>query len=490
MLSKVILTIIALGSAGLTKLIFNVVVIRRFGPELLGNINLSISTAFLFSLFASAGLCPAATKYIAQYAGKSDEKNSKRSFTIALFFNLILSMTMSLLMFANSRQLAQFVNGKQVWFAKASLVVFLYSFYLFCKSAYYGIDKVRTYFKNEIFADAIFFLTLFMLVLFNLASFLIVPFILVYSVFLLWALYVQRSWISISLCTKISKIKKNIKEILSFSSIALLGSLSSMGGRYISTMLTGTYSSAKEVGYYSIALSVIVPLYFLSKAVSLVLFPSMSRYYGKEDYASIGNTLNDSTRWLLIISSFLCGIAVIFGRFIFSIVAGTDNQIGVFTLQILIISAYMGINGVPSISTLSGTKYVHIPNVAALIGLTLSIILWIMLIPSYGIIGTALGLVVLTATSTSISMCYAQKIFFNKLFKNLKVALFSGCVLVSSLLFGKYLFPSPSYSQITSGLVFTLIFIAIYKNELYTMGKRVWIEMITKRGKFEIRTLG
>jgi len=490
MLKKVILTIIALGSLGLTKLIFNVVVIRRFGPELLGNINLSISTAFLFSLFATAGLCPAATKYIAEYAGKSDEKNSKRSFTIALFFNLILSVAMSLLMFVNSRQLAQFMNGQEIWFAKASLVVFLYSLYLFYKSTYYGIDKVGTYFKNEIFADAIFFLTLFILVFFNLASFLIMPFILLYFIFLLWALYVQRSWISIPLCTKTSETKRNIKEMLSFSSIALLGNLSSTGGKYISTMLTGTYSSAKEVGYYSVALSVILPLYLVSSAVSMVLFPSMSRYYGKEDYASVGSILNDSTRWLLIVSSFLCGIAVIFARLIFSIVAGTDNQTGVLTVQILIISAYMGINRVPSVNTLSGTEYIHIPSVAAPIGLTLGIISWRMLIPTYGIVGTALGLVVLSATNTLISMYYAQKLFFNKLFINLKVVLFSGCVLVGSLLSGKYLFPSPLYSQIASGLVFTSIFVVIYKNELYEMGKRVWIEMITKRGEFEIRTSG
>lgn len=157
MLRKVILTIIALGSLGLTKLIFNAVIIRRFGPELLGNINLAISTAFLFSLFASAGLSPATTKYIAQYAGKSDEKNSKRSFTIGLSFNLILSMIMSLLMFANSKQLAELMNGEQIWFAKASLMVFLYSLYLFCKSAYFGINRVETYFKNEIFADTVFF---------------------------------------------------------------------------------------------------------------------------------------------------------------------------------------------------------------------------------------------------------------------------------------------------------------------------------------------
>ena len=490
MIKKVILTIIALGSAGLTKLIFNVVVIRRFGPELLGNINLAISTAFLFSLFASVGLSPAATKYIAQYAGKSDEKNSKRSFTIALFFNLILSVIISLLMFANSKQLAQFMGGKQIWFAKASLVAFLYSLYLFCKSAYFGMNRVEAYFKNEIFADAVFFLTLFVLVFFNLASFLIMPFILLYFIFVLWALRVQRSWISIPLCTKTSEIKRNIKEILSFSSIALLGGLSGTGGTYISTVLTGTYSSAKEVGYYSVALSVILPLYLLSKAVSTVLFPSMSRYYGKEEYASIGSTLNDSTRWLLIVSSFSCGIAVIFARFMFSIVAGTDNQIGALTLRILIISAYMGINRVPSVSTLSGTKYVHIPNIAAPIGLTLGIISWIMLIPSYGIVGTALGLVVLSATTTLITMYYAQKLFFDRLFTNLKVVLFSGCVLVNSLLFGKYLFPSPLYSQIASGLVFTSIFVAIYKNELYEMGKRVWIEMITKRGEFEIRTSG
>lgn len=489
LLRKVMLTIIALMSLGLTKLIFNMVVIRRFGPELLGNINLSISTALLFSLVASAGLSPAATKYVAEYSGKGDEENSKRSFTIALFLNLVLSITMSLLMFANSGRLAQFMNGQQIWFAKASLVTFSYSFYLLCKSVYYAIDKVETYFKNELFADAIFYLTLFVLVLFNFGPFLIMPFVLLYSVFVLWALWVQRSSISISLCTKLSKTKRNIKEILSFSSIALVGTLSSMGGRYLSTMLTGTYSGAKEVGYYSVALSAIAPFYLLSKGVSMVLFPSMSGYYGKEDRASIGSTLNESTRWLLIISSLVCGIAIVFGRFIFSMATGTDNQTGIIAFQILIIGAYISIIGVPSISTLSGTKYVHIPNIAALLGLALSIISWRMLIPSYGIVGTALGLVVLTATSTSISMCYAQKLFFNKLLKNLKVVLLFGCVLVGSLLFGKYFFSYRSYPQIASGLVFTLIFIVIYKNELYTIGKSVWIEMITKMSKPLMRTV-
>lgn len=351
MLTKIILTVIVLAGAGLTRLVFNAVVIRRFGPELLGNINLSISTAFLFSLFVTAGLCPAAAKYIAQYAGRNDEKNSKRSFTIILFFVLILSMIISLLMFVNSKRLAQFMNGKQIWFAKASLVVFLYSLYLFCKRAYYGIDKVATYFKNEIFADAVFFLTLVILVLFNLVSLLIMPFILFYSVFLLWALYAQRSWISLSLCTKISKIRKNLKEIMSFSCISLVGTLSSMGGRHISTMLTGTYTSAKEVGYYSTSLSVSMALYLVANAVSMVLFPLMSRYYGRKDYASITSTLGNFSRWLLIVSSFLCGIALIFSRFIFNFVTGTDYRIGVFALQILIVGAYIGISGAPSIST-------------------------------------------------------------------------------------------------------------------------------------------
>jgi len=488
MIKKVMLTIIALISLGLTKLIFNAVVIRRFGPELLGNIDLAISTAFFLSLFASAGLSPAATKYIAQYAGKGDEKSAKRSFTIALFLSLIVSAIISLLMFANSKQIAQLVGGKQVWFAKGSLVVFLYSSYLFCKSAYFGMNKVEAYVKNEVLADSVFFLTLFIFVFFNLTSSLVMPFILLYSIFLLCALHAQRSWISIPLCTKTSEIKRSIKEILSFSSIALVGSVSSMGGRYISTMLTGTYASVKEVGYYSVALSAILPLYLLSRAVSMVLLPSMSRYYGKEDYASIGNTLDTSTRWLLIVSSLMCGIAVIFGRFMFSIVSGTDSQVGILTLQILIISAYMSINGVPSINTLSGTKYVHIPNIAAPIALALAIISWRVLIPSYGMIGTALGLFVLTATNTSISMFFAQKLFFQKLFRNLKIVLFSGCVLVSSLLCGACLFRSPSYSQIASGLVFTSVFIAIYKNELYTIGQRVWIEMTTKRGELELET--
>ena len=85
MIENIALTIIALVSVGLTRLLFNAIVIRSFGPQILGNINLAISTACLFSLVASAGLGPAATKYIAEYLGKGEKENSRCSFTIGAF---------------------------------------------------------------------------------------------------------------------------------------------------------------------------------------------------------------------------------------------------------------------------------------------------------------------------------------------------------------------------------------------------------------------
>jgi O-antigen/teichoic acid export membrane protein len=470
MIKSLALTIVALIFFGLTKLVFNTVVIRSYGPDILGNINLAISTAFLFSLISSAGLGPTTTKYIAHYIGRGERDISKYVYTIALLLTVTLSAVMCLLMFAYSRQLARAMNGEASWFIRAAPIVFSYSLYTLFKCTYYGTERVGNYFKNEIFADGIFFFALFVFVLFGLTSFLVTPFVLLYSVFALWAIYAQRSLISFSLLTDRTVLKRIVKEMLSFFSVCFAGTSADMAGLYIGTILTGAYGTSAEAGYYSAALSVSMPFHLMSRSTALVVFPSMANYYGKKDFESIGRLLNMSTKWLIITSSFLCGLAVIFARLIFNIVAGIDHLPGVLTLRILLVTVYIAINGVPAVNSLSGTKYVHIPAIASIIGLILACISWILLIPVLGIVGTALGFLILTATGVSVSVYYAQKYFDGDLLASIRIALIVGGLVVTSGLLGEILFVSPLYSQIVGGILFIVTFIAIHWRDLSMIG--------------------
>ena len=480
MIGNIVLTIVALVSVGLTRLLFNAIVIRSFGPEVLGNINLAISTACLFSLVASAGLGPAATKYIAEYLGKGEKENSRCSFTIGLFLTVGLSVIMSLVMFRFSKQLATAMNAEPSWFVKTSLIVMLYSLYLFYKNTYYGINKVKTYLKSEIFADVVFFLALFILVIYKLTAFLVVPFILLYTIFLLCAVYTQRSWISFSFMNDL-RFKKISMEMLSFSAICMLGTSASMGGRLFSTMLTGSYATLAETGYYSAVLSVSMPFYLLPRSIGLVLFPSIALYYGRKDLKSIERVLSQSTKWLLVTASLPCGIAVIFSELIFRVVTGADYAPGILALRILLVHVYVGIIGVPAINTLLGTKYAYIPNTASVLGLIVAIACWKVLIPTLGIVGTAIGILAMIVTIVCICVYFAQKLFGSDVLASIRIALVAAVMAVASILLGKALFSSPLYSRIVACVIFTVGFTSTYRTDLCDIGKRVWEKIKTSR---------
>jgi len=73
---------------------------------------------------------------------------------------------------------------------------------------------------------------------------------------------------------------------------------------------------------------------------------------------------------------------------------------------------------VPSVSALSGTRYVMIPNAAGIIGLLISLALWPILIPRLGIDGTAIGYISGSIITSIIILYYAIK-YYGLDFKNL-----------------------------------------------------------------------
>lgn len=454
---NIIMTVIALIFLGMTNLVFNILIAKKFDAATLGSVNLVISTALLLSLAVSTGFGPAATKYLAEYIGKGDSNCAKFSFQTTFKFVFVLSVILFVFAIALSEPISKMVGVERKLFLFATPLIPLYAFYGLYKNSYYGVNAVKKYLRNEIISDAVFFIALGAAV-FYLRCWLILPFILLYLVFTILSTADFSSYL------KPVKVKQKglTKNIVTFTSISFIGTFASMSRMRLSMVLSGVYVSTEYVGYYAAAYSFLTALYLIPRAMSMALFPSFSYHYGKNDPSNITRILNHSTKWLSIMVFLLGGITIFLSKNILQILFGHEYAGAGLTLQILVLGACTSIVAIPAVNSLSGTKYVKIPNIAGVLGLISCLVLWPFLIPRYGIVGTAVGFLISTIITSSIPMYYAWK-YFNLDLKNfLRVVAISFSIIGSALLINMLQF----FQTLIPTAVFVVIFCAVFRGDL------------------------
>jgi O-antigen/teichoic acid export membrane protein len=89
LVKNAILTGIALIFVGLTQVVYNVVIGKTFGAGILGQVNLVISAAILFSLVISTFVENSATKFLSEFSAKKNEKKVKYTFTMLQKWTII-----------------------------------------------------------------------------------------------------------------------------------------------------------------------------------------------------------------------------------------------------------------------------------------------------------------------------------------------------------------------------------------------------------------
>ncbi|KPK67653.1 MAG: hypothetical protein AMJ84_12660, partial [Acidithiobacillales bacterium SM23_46] len=83
MLHKVLLTGIAFVAFGLTKFVFNILVIRRFSPTVLGEINQVLSVFLLVPILYAPGLGQVVSKFASEFLGANEARKSKQIFSLS-----------------------------------------------------------------------------------------------------------------------------------------------------------------------------------------------------------------------------------------------------------------------------------------------------------------------------------------------------------------------------------------------------------------------
>jgi putative peptidoglycan lipid II flippase len=447
---------------GLIQVVYNVVIGKTFGASILGQVNLGISVAILFSLVISTFVENTATKFLSEFSAKKDEKKVDYTFKMLQKWTITGCIILVIIAFIFSGFISSKIKLSEELFLIGLPLIFLIGTHHFYRGCFLGLNKVDKYSKFEVISSLAFFVILGM-VAFIWKQALLLPFIVFYGLFSIFSIFNLKGYLKRDSNQDKDPFKLR-KKIGTYGVISMVGVFASTSKAHIANIFTGGYLSPEQVGFYSAAVSITIILQFVPSIMGRVLLPSMSYSYGKNDIQTIKRILNKTTLWLSIIALLLGGIFIILSEKILTILFTSEFTIATFSLQTLIIGACLLSIIVPAVSVLCGTKYVQIPNIAGVIGLLTSLALWPYLIPKFGIDGTAIGYIMGVFIASIIPLYYARKYFGLELKKNSFVVLTTAILLAIAIYAKKFV---GVYPDLVMAGVFAIVFITIFRRDIF-----------------------
>lgn len=397
---------ISLSFYGLTTFIYNVLIGRMYGAETLGLANTALSIAFLVGLFV-AFFTNASNKITAEYLGKGKKESANYLITFSIISTAVIGVVIIILLLLSKHIFMRSFNLVNTIFFQLLFLIPLRGIFGVFRGIYYGAQRVTQY-QKIVVASSLIFLIMLIPLQFKLLPVLI-PFNIMYSVFVVASIYLFKDSLTIKLP---KEIKREIqKYAIVYSFIAIIGSLAAMGKNYLGVMFSAIFLNPIQVGYYSAANSVLNPLSYVPTIVPYALFPVLSYEFGKNNIKGIKNMLNRILALWAVTLGMITGLAIIYSKLLIYIFFGVDYLAAVSPLIILIIGFYFNSIIIPMISVLSGTKYVHISTLTGVISFLTSIGAFIVLIPKYGIVGSALGIAIGNIMAIILPFYFLKKVF-------------------------------------------------------------------------------
>lgn len=356
-------SMVALGITGLARLLYSILIARRFGVEILGLANSIISQSFLLAIPLSF-FAVALGKYSSEFLGRNREE-SIRAITLPSFLLPLAGLV--LLPFNAYMALLAVFRGIQL-----TLRGFLY-----------GIHRGEHY----AYIISVAFLGF-------LAGFLLPNPLAPYLMFL--GVVSALAWVYLLRFRLVGRPRgEELKLITSYSAFAFLGTLSGVfliqGPYFMSERLSG----AEVAGVVSAVLSTVFLLTYLPQVLQSAIMPLFSYKHGKNEGGYIRHLAEESTIFLLVVTSTTVFALMLFGRELLSLVF--DFRIGPsFYIALMAIEVYIAYN--PSIVALNSTSYVKHATAVSLTGAAVALISWLSFIPRFEDVGVMVGLLLAYAS--------------------------------------------------------------------------------------------
>ena len=385
---------LALAFVGIVPFIFNSIIARTFGEEILGSINIVLSFSLIITTFITNFLGTSANKFLAEYRGRKSLNHFIFTFQIMIYGSLVILSIVSLTLITKWDFLFPKFSISPESLYPIIAFIFLRSFYILFRRAFYGMDMIQPYAINEIICDVFMIIGISYICYIKQSVFLIHSYLISYLIFFILSIF--------TLINKFDQITSTLDNIVNFSKtdvlkkffkygfISMIGTVASTGTGYLSIIFTGIFLSNADVGLYSSVITIVSVLTFIPKLFSNVFLPEFSKLFGEGNKQKIIEIIKQSFWIMLLTSIIICTVLFLFAGNILSIFGESFIKASLI-LKIIIPSVFIRMISIPFVSFLSGTKYIIHPNVGGILILFISLSVWLLLVPDLKLIGIAIG---------------------------------------------------------------------------------------------------
>ena len=381
--------------------LYKIIVARYYGPESYGLFSIAMMVVGFFTAFASLGFAEGLTRFIPMHIIKNEKGkiNYLLSISNKLFFFTSIIFTFILFLFSDYISINIFHNAGLSIYLKifAFAIPFqLYSYLYYATIRSY--EKISAYsFGINILQNLSKFIFVILLIFIGLNSSVSVSVSYVLGIFVmaLFGYFYCKYFLSIKFIQKVSlstNLKKSIfKEVFSYSWPLLLYTIVGSLVFWIDTFAIGYLKDSYWVGIYNAALPIALLLTMSSEVFMQLFFPLITKEMSLDNHRVASELSKQIVKWTFIINAPILTLIYFFPGVFINFFWGKDYLLASNSLKILAIGYFIFSLANVSINLLSskGKSKVILSNllVISVINLSLNFIL----IPKYGIDGSALA---------------------------------------------------------------------------------------------------
>lgn len=369
--------------------LLRVVLARWLGAADLGLYQMVLTVQGIAMLVATLGIPAALIKYVAEY--KDNKEKLTQTVSSGLLSSILFGILVGILLYALSGTLAGLFDMPELAHL-LKILAFALPFTSLLEALlglFNGLREMKTYAYLMILRSLLMIL---FIITFVRLGFGVEGAVLGIALSVIggcvFGLYRSRRFVHLNLQGFI----QNIKKLVSFGSQMFGANAMGLTLAYTDIILIGYFLAAKDVGYYSVAVSLSMFFLIVPQAIQRITYPTTSEYWSKNNYQALQTMLDKSMKYSACILLPL-GLGVgFFVKEIITTIFGGEFIYAVLPLCILLIARVIrGGTIVPIGGSFSGVGRPDLALKLGAISATTNIGLNILLIPRFGIVGAAVA---------------------------------------------------------------------------------------------------
>ena len=389
-----------------TRFILAFLMARALGADQYGLYTLAISVATIVAGVAVLGLHTAMVRYVAILNKKGDEEGVWGALQIGIGLPALISTVLAIGLFALSYVVANDIYDRPELAPMLQLmavIVPLMTLGTVLAKATHGFKKMQYAVIAQNFVQVIVRLVL-IAVLFFLGMRAIHA-VAVFGIANLIAVGLLFYFLNkeFPLRRGLRSARRNWRELMSFSIPVWISGLLRNFRSNIQVLLLGTFYTAAGVGVFNVVGRVNLIGRMAFNSISTSSRPIIAEIHAQKDWKQLANIYQTTTRWGVTVNLPIFLALLLFSEAILAIF-GDDFIAGAMAMRVLafaeLVDAFTGTCG--AIIDMTGLTRIKVAN--SVIQLILAVTVNVLLIPRYGLMGAAVGALIVNATINTLRM--------------------------------------------------------------------------------------